>query len=1497
MITSLLVCKVNTIIIINISTTITPTKAELCRNKGHLQYKMCSKDLIQHNPSILTSIEGKELGELKQLWKEIATSEARLALMSDLRSKKLGFNEIESFSLGLQYDFKSNKWKENGRKKIEKVIETAMTIKIQDEAQHHRELCRKREKRKKWLEAEFKHKKYQYKKLINQLRKEAEKTKKDQKSKYDKKTQHIEAKTKQEDTEEEHIPKGMEKLIGIKIFRKEAFDEIKMIDTEVPIIGEVELSEAEKNILRRTPKFAIPETLEEHSLKEDMEKAFCKLRMELRDEEVNEDDNKLDAPILKSKEEEEREEKEAQEYDAKSRQIYDPINKIYDDRKRRVTDLVECNRVTLPRPLNIIREAQIESRREIYNKIYQRYRREACNHKGEQESGLRREEKKGLERLKERIRKEELVIMKTDKSGKFSVTTRETYKEMGEEHVGKDHKIDRKKVKELDKTMNEHSRAWCGIWKTGADHNQEDRVLASKCSKSENTAKLYLSYKDHKAEARKTRPIGTANTSNTRGFANSVSDLLEAVANSEENPYEVISSEDMLHHVGTHNLTVEKNKEQRKKKLKCDGCKTWSRKCKEHSLLSPPSPPLLPNHLTLQHTAEETLTISGPPSPPPTPTNKYPTDKEQGSNIYPTEEADLNEEVSYKALGEGGDNYEKSALDAEKPALRESSEIIREILENLSCEECAEERKNMIRKDCKDCGEGVEENWILVGMDAVALFPSMTAATTGKIIKKKVEKTKMSVEGFNWKKASLYIKTNLVNIKSKISKETRQCLPIRKSKQGTTPGMASEGFHLKKDSEDKQWIFRKMKPTEKIQKEMMGLACEVAINVLWNNYCYTFGGELRLQSEGGPIGQRPTMAASRLVMSDYMEKYENILMKSDLKISMLKVYVDDGRQITSKLKKGMRYDNEEEKFVWNEIAEKEDDRKELEGEKEDEFMARVCLEAMNQINPDLTFTAEVQSDFVDKKLPTLDFTLEMQATGNVKHSYFEKAMKNQILIEKDSAMSIKQKYCILSNEVTRRLYNVAEDEKEEEVEKVLDKMTEQLKNSGWNQNESREIIVSGYKGWKNRLERRKEESGQVYRSAASSLSSRSRKKLTGKVDWYKESRKRKRDEEDYSKSGKKIKIKKEENLDEVRIASVMFVPFTVGGELLRRLKEAENEMAKQTGIKIKMVEKVGVKLVDILHKSDPWQGMDCGRTKCLLCKTKSETEKNVRQDCTQRNIVYETWCRNCEENEIKRISEEEIDEKEKIEKKKKIILFKYIGETARSAYERGLEHLRDYEDLKADSHMLKHFLDKHEDEIMEEVVFGMKVIKTARSAFERQVAESVMIQSNKMDHHILNSKAEYNRCALPRLTAKIGNYTIDELEKEKEKEREEEKKVLQKIRNLKVNRSKIRREINTNLTMPAQKKRKTGHKEYKRVIEVKDNSEKRKGMKEKPENFEDKRMKTENAPENKIPEQDPKTKKSETKNKNDKMAEAEAQAKVDWEENKIPEQDSKTKKI
>ena len=66
------------------------------------------------------------------------------------------------------------------------------------------------------------------------------------------------------------------------------------------------------------------------------------------DEDLQEGDD--DEEIADQKEDEDLKMK-ADEEMARSRQTYDPVEGIYDDRKRRVTDLKECSRVHIPKTL------------------------------------------------------------------------------------------------------------------------------------------------------------------------------------------------------------------------------------------------------------------------------------------------------------------------------------------------------------------------------------------------------------------------------------------------------------------------------------------------------------------------------------------------------------------------------------------------------------------------------------------------------------------------------------------------------------------------------------------------------------------------------------------------------------------------------------------------------------------------------------------------------------------------------------------------------------------------------------------------------------------------------------------------------------------------------------------------------------------------------------------------------------------------------------------
>jgi hypothetical protein len=225
------------------------------------------------------------------------------------------------------------------------------------------------------------------------------------------------------------------------------------------------------------------------------------------------------------------------------------------------------------------------------------------------------------------------------------------------------------------------------------------------------------------------------------------------------------------------------------------------------------------------------------------------------------------------------------------------------------------------------------------------------------------------------------------------------------------------------------------------------------------------------------------------------------------------------------------------------------------------------------------------------------------------------------------------------------------------------------------------------------------------------IKTRLRKKLTAKTSWYKE-----RDREEQIEGEKDVmgetrklgsrdggnkkahgRMKQKGGSIQKRglVKAVMFVPYTHGSKLAKELREVEETMEGLTGYRMKIVERGGRKLSDMLCKSNPWEGKYCVRPNCLHCDTKLRTGKHGSQSCSKRSSVYETWCVQCEEKDKVRNADG---------RKTEVQLHKYIGETARSSHERGLEHWGDAMSLNPKSHILKHFAEHHMGERIEEIV-------------------------------------------------------------------------------------------------------------------------------------------------------------------------------------------------
>ena len=170
---------------------------------------------------------------------------------------------------------------------------------------------------------------------------------------------------------------------------------------------------------------------------------------------------------------------------------------------------------------------------------------------------------------------------------------------------------------------------------------------------------------------------------------------------------------------------------------------------------------------------------------------------------------------------------------------------------------------------------------------------------------------------------------------------------------------------------------------------------------------------------------------------------------------------------------------------------------------------------------------------------------------------------------------------------------------------------------------------------------------------------------------------------------------------------MFFVERTPGGTLLERIKTIEHDLSKVSRRKVKVVEKSGMKLQDILTMSDPWGDAPCERQDCLMCQGGDrETSR-----CRTRNVVYTNTCLICKSKGTK---------------------VQYVGETSRSVYERLAEHTRDCLTQGEKSHMASHIQETHPTHLVSDCrslakVFKPEVLRKHNSALTRQLHEAVSI--------------------------------------------------------------------------------------------------------------------------------------------------------------------------
>ena len=148
-----------------------------------------------------------------------------------------------------------------------------------------------------------------YRRVLKQLRIEANKTTQDFDKKYKKKVKHLRRKFRESEKDKiKKLPKGLEDFAMLRVFDQEMFDKIVAESYEILVIGDLVFDEDEKNAMKLPPKFSIVEDLVKGGLDFDQEAAFAKLRMEIQreiDEDLQEEEEANKAEPRLGEEEEE----------------------------------------------------------------------------------------------------------------------------------------------------------------------------------------------------------------------------------------------------------------------------------------------------------------------------------------------------------------------------------------------------------------------------------------------------------------------------------------------------------------------------------------------------------------------------------------------------------------------------------------------------------------------------------------------------------------------------------------------------------------------------------------------------------------------------------------------------------------------------------------------------------------------------------------------------------------------------------------------------------------------------------------------------------------------------------------------------------------------------------------------------------------------------------------------------------------------------------------
>ena len=455
----------------------------------------------------------------------------------------------------------------------------------------------------------------------------------------------------------------------------------------------------------------------------------------------------------------------------------------------------------------------------------------------------------------------------------------------------------------------------------------------------------------------------------------------------------------------------------------------------------------------------------------------------------------------------------------------------------------------------------VTEDIVVGSADVKALYPSLDISFTVEMVCEVFHTSGVKVVGLNAEELGLYLSLNRSEAELR-DQGLLRFRPRRKTNRGRSPTITGCAVDENKTKRFQPWLPPVEQPDEVTTRKMFTEAMKIVLLFIMQNNLYTFDNEIKLQSDGGPIGQELTGVLAQLFMVWWDRQMVKKLEESGMELRMYKRYVDDINVIMNASAAGLRFEEgnviQDENFA------------QIEQNLEPDKRCILLFQSTgNSIHPFVRLEVDYPSRHEDGKLPILDLKVWIEKRTRVGdggqgrdvqvvlHEFYYKDVASKSVINARSALPWGCKRTILTQEVLRILLNCSRELPWKAIVAHVNHMMLRLQYSGYDRKFREEVVRSTLAAYDRLVELDANGEKPLYRPREWRALERERERRKRHDNWFRKG--------DFD--------------------TVVFVPATPGSQLKRRYMRE----IKATEFKIKVVEQSGTTLKAMLQRSDPFK--------------------------------------------------------------------------------------------------------------------------------------------------------------------------------------------------------------------------------------------------------------------------------------------------------------------